>query len=105
VEPRLLGPGRVIGGLLALAGAIPLFAVSTITTTPQTAAATSELNAVFLVVAAAFFGLVVAYAVARLLTPALAALSPVGGFLASANLGAAARRFSSASTRWCSPSP
>jgi putative ABC transport system permease protein len=97
-EPRLLGPGRIIGGLLALAGAIPLFVVSTVTTTPQTAAATSELNAVFLVVAAAFFGPVVAYAVARLLTPALAALSPVGGFLASANLGAATRRFSSAST-------
>jgi putative ABC transport system permease protein len=97
-EPRLLGPGRVLGGLLALAGAIPLFVVSTTTTTPQTAAATSELNAVFLVVAAAFFGPVVAYAVARLLAPAIAALSPVGGFLASANLGAATRRFSSAST-------
>jgi putative ABC transport system permease protein len=97
-EPRLLGPGRVIGGLVALAGAIPLFAVSTTTTNSQTAAATSELTAVFLVVAAAFFGPVVAYAVARLLTPALAALSPVGGFLASANLGAATRRFSSAST-------
>src|SRR5690348_11731184 len=25
VEPRLLGPGRIIGGLLALAGAVPLF--------------------------------------------------------------------------------
>ena len=97
-EPRLLGPGRIIGGLLALAGSIPLFVVSTVTTTPQTAAATSELNAVFLVAAAAFFGPVAAYAVARLLAPALGALSPVGGFLASANLGAATRRFSSAST-------
>jgi len=97
-EPRLLGPGRVIGGLLALAGAVPLFAVSTVTTSPQTAAATSELNAVFLVVAAAFFGPVVAYAVARLVGSVLALLSPVGGFLASANLGAATRRFSSAST-------
>jgi len=97
-EPRLLGPGRLIGGLVALAAAIPLFAVSTTTTDPQTAAATSEINAVFLVVAAAFFGPVVAYAVARLLAPALAALSPVGGFLAAANLGAATRRFSSAST-------
>jgi putative ABC transport system permease protein len=97
-EPRLLGPGRLIGGLLALAGAVPLFAVSTTTTTPQTAAATSEIDAVFLVVAAAFFGPVVAYAVARLLAPALTALSPVGGFLAAANLGAATRRFSSAST-------
>ncbi|MBV9446427.1 MAG: FtsX-like permease family protein [Streptosporangiaceae bacterium] len=98
IEPRLLGPGRIIGGLIALAGAIPLFAVSTTTTAPQTAAATSEINAIFLVVAAAFFGPIVVYAAARLLAPALTALSPVGGFLASANLGAATRRFSSAST-------
>jgi putative ABC transport system permease protein len=98
VEPRLLGPGRIIGGVLALGGAIPLFAVSTTTTSPQTAAATSEMNAIFLVVAAAFLGPAVAYALARLLGPALAALSPVGGFLASANLRTATRRFSSAST-------
>ena len=97
-EPRLLGPGRVIGGLIALAAAVPLFAVSATTTAPDTAAATSELNAIFLVVAAAFLGPIVPYAVARLLAPPLAALSPVGGFLASANLGAATRRFSSAST-------
>ena len=97
-EPRLLGPGRVIGGLVALAAAVPLFAVSATTTAPETAAATSELNAIFLVVAAAFLGPIVPYAVARLLAPPLAALSPVGGFLASANLGAATRRFSSAST-------
>src|SRR6516165_8149866 len=97
-EPRLLGPGRIIGGLVALAAAIPLFAVSATTTAPETAAATSELNAIFLVVAAAFLGPIVPYVVARLLGPPLAAFSPVGGFLASANLGAAARRFSSAST-------
>jgi putative ABC transport system permease protein len=97
-EPRLLGPGRVIGGLLAVAAAVPLFTVSATTTAPDTAAATSELNAIFLVVAAAFLGPVVPYVVARLLGPPLAAFSPVGGFLASANLGAATRRFSSAST-------
>ena len=97
-EPRRLGPGRVIGGLLALAGAVPLFTVSATTTTPETAAATSELNAIFLVVAAAFLGPIVPYVVARLLAPPLAAFSPVGGFLAAANLGAATRRFSSAST-------
>ena len=97
-EPRLIGPGRAIGAAVALAGAVPLFAVSTTTTSPSTAAATSEINAVFLVVAAAFLGPVVAYAVARLLAPALGGLSPVGGFLASANLGAATRRFASAST-------
>jgi putative ABC transport system permease protein len=97
-EPRMLGPGRVIGGLIALAGAAPLFAVSTTTTDPKTASPTAEINAIFLVVAAAFFGPVVAYVVARLLAPALTAISPVGGFLASANLGAATRRFSSATT-------
>ena len=98
VEPRLLGPGRIIGGLIALAGAIPLFTVSTTTSTPETAAATSEMSAILLVVAVAFLGPIVAYGVARLLAPVLQALSPVGGFLASANLGAATRRFSSAST-------
>ena len=98
VEPRLLGPGRIIGGLLALAGAVPLFTVATTTSTPETAAATSEMTAIFLVVAVGFLGPIVAYVVARLLAPPLAALSPVGGFLASANLGAATRRFSSAST-------
>ena len=51
-----------------------------------------------LVVAVGFLGPVVAHVAARLLAPPLAALSPVGGFLASANLGAATRRFSSAST-------
>jgi putative ABC transport system permease protein len=98
VEPRLLGPGRIVGGLLALAGAVPLFTVSTTTSMPQTAAATSELAAIFLVIAVAFLGPIVAYVVARLLTPALAAISPIGGFLATANLGAATRRFSSATT-------
>ena len=98
VEPRLLGPGRMIGGLLALAGAVPLFTVSTTTSTPETAAATSELTAICLVVAVGFLGPIVARAAARVVGPPLAAFSPVGGFLASANLGAATRRFSSAVT-------
>jgi putative ABC transport system permease protein len=98
VEPRLLGPGRMIGGLLALAGAVPLFAVSTTTATPETAAATSELTAICLVVAVGFLGPIVARVAARLLAPPLATLAPVGGFLASANLGTATRRFSSAIT-------
>jgi putative ABC transport system permease protein len=98
VEPRLLGPGRMIGGLVALAGAIPLLTVATTTSTPETAAATSEMCAILLVLAVGFLGPIVAYAAARLLAPMLATLSPVGGFLASANLGAATRRFSSAST-------
>jgi putative ABC transport system permease protein len=98
VEPRLLGPGRVIGGLLALAGAVPLFAVSTTTSAPDTAAATSEMTALFLVAAVGFLGPIVARLAAGVLAPPLARISPVGGFLASANLRTATRRFSSAST-------
>ena len=98
VQPRLLGPGRVIGGLLALAGAVPLFAVSATTRAPDTAAATSELTALFLVLAVGFLGPIVARGAAALLGPPLARISPVGGFLASANLTTATRRFASAST-------
>jgi putative ABC transport system permease protein len=98
VEPRGIGRGRLIGGLLALAGAVPLFSVAATTSNPATAAATSEMTAMFLVTAVGFLGPIVARIAAGLLRPALAAISPVGGFLASANLGAATRRFSSAST-------
>ena len=98
VQPRLLGPGRLIGGLIALAGAVPLFAVSATTRAPDTAAATSEMTALFLVVAAGCLGPIVARGAAAMLGPPLARISPVGGFLASANLATATRRFSSAST-------
>jgi putative ABC transport system permease protein len=98
VEPRLLGPGRAIGGLIALAGAAPLFAVATTTGSPDTAAATSEMTALFLVAAVGFLGPVVARVAAGIVAPPLARLAPVGGFLASANLRTATRRFSSAST-------
>ncbi len=98
VEPRLLGPGRAIGGLLALAGAAPLFAVSAATNAPDTAAATSEMTALFLVAAVGFLGPVVARVAAGLIGPPLSRLAPIGGFLAAANLRTATRRFSSAST-------
>jgi putative ABC transport system permease protein len=98
VEPRLLGPGRAIGGLLAIAGAVPLFAVAATTSAPDTAAATSEMTALFLVTAAGFLGPIAARVAGRLLGPLVARISPVGGFLASANLATATRRFSSAST-------
>ena len=97
IEPRLLGPGRLIGGLISLAGAAPLLAVSVSTTSPDTAAATSEMTALFLVAAVAFLGPIVARGAAMVLGP-LAQVSRVGGFLASANLRTATRRFSSAST-------
>src|SRR5207237_5084091 len=77
---------------------VPLFLVSTTTSAPDTAAATSELTALFLVMAVGFLGPIVARIAAGLLGPPLARISPVGGFLASANLATATRRFSSAST-------
>jgi putative ABC transport system permease protein len=98
VEPRALSAGRLIGGLIAIAGAIPLFAVASTTTSLATGAATSEMTAIFLVVAAGCLGPAVARVSAAFLQPILGAISPVGGFLASSNLAAAARRFSSAST-------
>jgi putative ABC transport system permease protein len=98
VEPRGIGLGRLIGGGIAIAAAVPLFSVSAVTHNPQTAAATSELNALFLVAAVGFLGPIVARIAAELLRPVLSAISPVGGFLAAANLRAATRRFSSAST-------
>src|SRR3954452_10340368 len=98
VEPRLIGPGRLVGGLLALAGAVPLFAVSTTARAPDTAAATSEMTAIMLVVAVGFLGPVVARLGAKIVGPAVGEIAPVGGFLASPNLASAPRRFSSAST-------
>jgi putative ABC transport system permease protein len=98
VEPRLLGPGRLIGGMVSLAGAVPLFAVATTTSAPDVAAATSEMTALFLVAAVGFLGPIVARLAAVVLGPPLARISPIGGFLAAANLRTATRRFSSAST-------
>jgi putative ABC transport system permease protein len=66
VEPRLIGPGRLIGGVLALAGAVPLFAVSTTTHIPETAAATSEMTAIMLVLAVGFLGPIAARLGAKL---------------------------------------
>jgi len=77
---------------------VPLFLVATTTHAPDTAAATSEMTAIMLVLAVGFLGPIAARVGAKLVGPPLAALAPVGGFLASANLGAATRRFSSAST-------
>src|SRR4051794_39467408 len=98
VEPRGISLGRLIGGGIAIAAAVPLFSVSAVTHNPQTAAATSELNALFLVAAVGFLGPIVARIAAEALRPALSAVSPVGGFLAAAHLRAATRRLSAAST-------
>ena len=71
VETRLLGPGRMIGGLVAIAAAVPLFSVSAATTTPATAAATSELDAIFLVIAVGCLGPLVARIAASAASTAL----------------------------------
>ncbi|MET0524772.1 MAG: FtsX-like permease family protein, partial [Nocardioides sp.] len=89
---------RLIGGLLMVVCALPLFTVATTTSAPDVAAATSEMTALFLVAAVGFLGPIVARLAATVLGPPLARISPVGGFLASSNLRTATRRFSSAST-------
>ncbi|HEY0416249.1 MAG TPA: FtsX-like permease family protein [Gaiellaceae bacterium] len=98
VEPRAIGLGRLIGGGISIAAAVPLFSVANLTHSPQTAAATSEMTALFLVAAVGFLGPLVALLAAFVLAPPLSRIAPVGGFLASANLRAATRRFSSATT-------
>jgi putative ABC transport system permease protein len=98
VEPRRIGFGRLIAGGVSIACAVPLFSVANLTHSPQTAAATSELTALFLVAAVGFLGPIIARLAGGLLGPVLSRLDPVGGFLASANLRAATRRFSSATT-------
>src|SRR5262249_45333338 len=79
VEPRLLGPGRLIGGLLALAGAVPLYAVATTTHATDSAAATSEMTAIMLVLAVGFLGPIAAPIGPRLLRPPPPAAAPGGG--------------------------
>jgi putative ABC transport system permease protein len=97
VEPRLLGPVRGLGGLLALGGGIALMIVS-MSTSGETAATTAAVTSFVLVLAAAFLGPLIARASALLPGALIARLAPIGGFLAVSNLGAAARRFSSATT-------
>ena len=98
VEPRGIGLGRLIAGGLSIACAVPLFSVANLTRNPQTAAATSELTALFLVAAVGFLGPIIARLAAGLLGPVLSRIDPIGGFLASANIRASTRRFSSATT-------
>jgi putative ABC transport system permease protein len=98
VEPRLIGPIRGLGGLVALGGGVALLAVSLSTTNTETASTTAAVTSFVLVLAAAFLGPLVARLAAFLPGGILARLAPIGGFLAVSNLRTAARRFSSAST-------
>jgi len=56
------------------------------------------MTAIFLVIAVGCLGPIVARLAANALQPLFGAVSPVGGFIAGANLATATRRFSSAST-------
>jgi putative ABC transport system permease protein len=98
VEHRLIGPARVVGGLLALGGAAALLMVSMSAQSLDTAAVTAACISFVLVLAAAFLGPVVARIAAWIPGTLVARSSRVGGFLAVANVRASARRFSSAST-------
>ena len=95
VEPRLLGPGRLIGGS-SHSPAPCRCSRSPPRPRSRTAAATSELTALFLVTRSASSAR--SWRGRRTVLGPVGAVSPVGGFLASANLRTATRRFSSAST-------
>src|SRR3954468_18414580 len=98
VERRLIGPARVLGGLLALGGATALLLVSMSAKSLDTAAVTAACISFVLVLAAAFLLPVVGGLAAGIAGAIVARTSRVGGFLAVANVRSSARRFSSAST-------
>jgi putative ABC transport system permease protein len=97
VEPRRLGPLRVLVGLGFLAGGGLLSA--TANSLQGEAAAAASFAVVFvLMVAVGLLGPALARMAAAGYAPVVAGLLPTSGFLAMANLRTRARRFASAST-------
>jgi putative ABC transport system permease protein len=96
-EPRLIGPVRIVAGLLTLAGAAGLIAVSA--TSDSSTAADAAVGISFaLVLAVAFLGPILARLAAAVARRLLARSDRVGGYLAVSNISTSARRFSSAVT-------
>ena len=98
VEPRLIGPVRLLAGLVALGGGAVLAVVATSSTDLDTASGAAAGIAFVLVLAVAFLGPVVARLAAWVPGVAVARASRVGGFLAVAGARTAPRRFGSAVT-------
>jgi putative ABC transport system permease protein len=97
-EPRLIGPVRVLAGLLTMAGGIGLLAVAVASGDSTSTADLAALTSLLLVVAVALLGPLVARVAASLAAAVLGRSGNVSGFLAVSNMRTASRRFSSAMT-------
>jgi putative ABC transport system permease protein len=97
VEPRRIGPLRVLLGVGFLAGGVLLSATAN-SLQGEAAAAASFMVVLVLMVAVGLLGPVLARMAAAGYGPVIAALFPTSGFLAMANVRTRARRFASAST-------
>jgi putative ABC transport system permease protein len=98
VEPRLIGPFRLLAGLLALAGGVASVAVAGSAADKDIATAAALYASLVLVIAAGLLGPLVARLAAFVPGSLLARLSPVSGFLAVAATRTAPRRLASAMT-------
>ena len=97
-EPRLIGPVRVLAGLLAAAGGAALLAVAVASGDSTSAADLATIASFVLVIAVALLGPLVARMAASLAAAVLGRSENVSGFLAVSNMRTASRRFSSAMT-------
>ena len=97
-EPRLIGPARLIAGLLVAAGGAALLAVAVASGDSTSAADLAAGTSFLLVIAVALLGPLVAGIAASLAAAALGRSGNVSGFLAVSNMRTASRRFSSALT-------
>ena len=97
-EPRLIGPVRILAGLVALGGALALISLSAGASNPNTVADAAVGVSFALVLAVAFLGPLVARLAALIIRPLLARTDSVGGFLAISNIRASSRQFASAVT-------
>jgi putative ABC transport system permease protein len=97
LEPKRVGPVRVLLGLGFLAGGV-LISVTANSLHGEAAAALSFMVVLVLMVAVGLLGPVLARVAAAGYGPVVARLFPTSGFLAMANVRARARRFASAST-------
>jgi putative ABC transport system permease protein len=98
VEPRLIGFGRLLSGLLALAGGLAAVAIAGSAADEDTATAAALAASLVLVAGVALLGPLVTRLAALIPGALLARISPVGGFLAVAAARTAPRRLASAMT-------
>lgn len=97
-EPRLIGSARLVAGLVTIAGAGGLLAVSAASERPSAVADAAVGVSFAFVVAVALLGPLVVRLAAAVAGPLIARTSRVGGHLAMSNIRTSSRRFASAVT-------